>query len=162
MERATGLYAIGIGSNRPGRHGRPADTVEAAIARLDQEFGLFDASAIVLNPATGGAGRDFANAVAIVESAYAPGAMLKALKAIERQFGRRPGRRWGSRILDLDILAWSGGSFRAHGLTIPHPRLAERPFAVGLLASISPQWPVADGRNARHLANRLASRRPTR
>jgi 2-amino-4-hydroxy-6-hydroxymethyldihydropteridine diphosphokinase len=59
------LYAIAIGSNRPhGRHGRPAGVVEAAIARLDEGFGLFDASPIILNAAHGGAGRDFANAVA--------------------------------------------------------------------------------------------------
>jgi 2-amino-4-hydroxy-6-hydroxymethyldihydropteridine diphosphokinase len=46
--------------------------VEAAIARLDGEFGLFDASPIVLNAAHGGAGRDFANAVALVESDLEP------------------------------------------------------------------------------------------
>ena len=40
MDRAIGLYAIGIGSNRPGRHGRPADTVAAAIARLTPQKGL--------------------------------------------------------------------------------------------------------------------------
>ena len=162
MDHATGLYAIGIGSNRPGQHGRPADTVAAAIARLDGDFGLFDASAIVLNPATGGAGRDFANAVAIIESGLEPPAMLAALKGIEHDFGRRPGKRWGPRILDLDILAWSGGSYRARGLSVPHPALAERPFAIGLLASLSPHWPIEGALNARHLANRLASRRPTR
>jgi uncharacterized integral membrane protein (TIGR00701 family) len=49
---ATHLYAIAIGSNRPhGRFGRPPGVVEAAIARLDEEFGLFDASPIILNPA---------------------------------------------------------------------------------------------------------------
>ena len=65
----THLYAIAIGSNRPhGRFGRPAAVVEAAIARLDADFGLFDASPIILNSAIGGAGRDFANAVAVVES----------------------------------------------------------------------------------------------
>ena len=79
--------------------------VEAAIARLDEDFGLFDASPIVLNPAHGGAGRDFANAVALVESDLEPPEMLDALKAIEREFGRRRGRRWGPRVLDLDIVA---------------------------------------------------------
>ena len=52
MAAATHLYAIAIGSNRAhGRHGRPSGVVEAAIARLDQEFGLFDASPITLNAA---------------------------------------------------------------------------------------------------------------
>ena len=79
------LYAIALGSNRPhGRYGRPAGVVEAAIARLDQEFGLFDASPIVLNPAHGGAGRDFANAVALVESELGPPALLARLKVLER------------------------------------------------------------------------------
>jgi 2-amino-4-hydroxy-6-hydroxymethyldihydropteridine diphosphokinase len=98
------LYAIAIGSNRPhGRFGRPPAVVEAAIARLDAKFGLFDASPIVLNAAHGGAGRDFANAAALVESELDPPRMLAELKAIEREFGRRRGRRWGPRVLDLDI-----------------------------------------------------------
>ncbi len=120
------LYAIAIGSNRPhGRHGRPAGVVEAAIARLDQDFGLFDASPIVLNPAHGGAGRDFANAVALVESEIDPPDMLRRLKRIERDFGRRRGRRWGPRVLDLDIALWSGGKWRSRRLTIPHRELAQ-------------------------------------
>src|SRR4051795_2421571 len=114
------LYAIAIGSNRlHGRFGRPAGVVEAAIARLDQEFGLFDASPIVLNPALGQAGRNFANAVALVESDLEPPAMLTRLKAIEHNFGRKAGRRWGPRVLDLDIILWSGGRWRSHRLTVP-------------------------------------------
>ena len=49
------------------------------------------------------AGRGFANAVAIVESKLEPDELLVELKALERGFGRRPGRRWGPRVLDLDI-----------------------------------------------------------
>lgn len=157
------LYAIAIGSNRPhGAHGRPAQVVEAAIARLDADFGLFDASRIVLNPALGGAGRDFANAVALVESPTEPPDMLRSLKSIERSFGRRSGRRWGSRVLDLDILAWSGGRWRTRGLTIPHAALETRSFALQPLAAIAPHWPVRGSLTARHLAHRLAQRRPRR
>jgi len=126
---ATHLYAIAIGSNRPhGRHGRPAGVVEAAIARLDEEFGLFDASPIVLNPAIGGAGRDFANAVALVETNLEPPGMLARIKRIERDFGRRSGKHWAARVLDLDIALWSGGRFRSRGLTIPHYGLEKRTF----------------------------------
>ena len=160
MTGATHLYAVALGSNRPhGRHGRPGGVIGAAIARLDEEFGLFDASPIMLNPAQGGAGRDFANAVALVESSLDPDALLTALKAIERDFGRRPGRRWGARVLDLDILAWSGGRVRARRLTIPHPRLATRAFAIGPLATIAPDWRLIGSLTARHLATRLARRR---
>ncbi len=151
------LYAIAIGSNRPhGRHGRPAGVVEAAIARLDEDFGLFDASPIVLNAAHGGAGRDFANAVALVESDAPPPEMLTRLKAIERAFGRRRGRRWGPRVLDLDLILWSGGAFQSRRLIVPHPQLACRDFVLQPLAAIAPNWRIHGALNARHLAHRLA------
>ena len=156
------LYAIAIGSNRRhGRHGRPAGAVEAAIARLDEEFGLFDASPIVLNPAHGPAGRDFANSVALIESGLEPPAMLAALKAIECEFGRRPGKRWGPRVLDLDIAAWSGGKWRSPDLTVPHKSAWERSFVIGPLAAIAPEWRLMGGLSARHLAHRQAKRRPS-
>lgn len=163
MNQATHLYAIAIGSNRRhGRFGRPPDVVAAAIARMDKEFELFDASQILLNPASGGAGRDFANAVALVISKLAPETMLVALKAIEREFGRRPGRRWAQRVLDLDLIVWSGGRLTSRSLVIPHPRLKERGFVLGPLASIAPQWRIDSALTARHLAYRLGKRRPSR
>jgi 2-amino-4-hydroxy-6-hydroxymethyldihydropteridine diphosphokinase len=158
---ANHLYAIAIGSNRPhGRHGRPPQVVEAAIARLDQDFGLFDASPIVLNAAHGGAGRDFANAVAVVESELEPPELLDQLQSIERQFGRRSGRRWGPRVLDLDLALWSGGKWRSRALTVPHRELGKRSFVLGPLAAIAPGWRVAGALTARHLAHRLARRAP--
>ena len=163
MARATHLYAIAIGSNRPhGRFGRPTGVVEAAIARLDRDFGLFDASPIVLNAAHGGAGRDFANAVALIESGLEPPAMLRRLKAIEQEFGRRAGRRWGPRVLDLDVALWSGGAWRSRRLAVPHPRLRERSFVLQPLAAVAPAWRVDGSLTARHLAARLARRRPRR
>ncbi|MCL6739965.1 2-amino-4-hydroxy-6-hydroxymethyldihydropteridine diphosphokinase [Sphingomonas sp. RB56-2] len=160
MSDATHLYAIALGSNRRHvRHGRPAGVVEAAIARLDAEYELFDASPIVLNKAVGGAGRDFANAVALVESPLAPRMMLSGLKALERRFGRRMGKRWGPRVLDLDLVAWDGPPFRSRCLTIPHPRLRERDFVVGPMAAIAPGWRVIGGLTPRHLASRLGKRR---
>lgn len=155
------LYAIAIGSNRPhGHFGRPPQVVEAAIARLDQDFGLFDSSPILLNPAYGAAGRDFANAVALIESNLQPPDMLMRLKQIEQEFGRRRGRRWGPRVLDLDLVLWSGGKFRSRRLTIPHPQLEKRGFVLQPLASVSPYWRVRDSLNVRHLAHRLARKRP--
>jgi 2-amino-4-hydroxy-6-hydroxymethyldihydropteridine diphosphokinase len=161
VEGATQLYAIAIGSNRPnGRYGRPPQIVETAIARLDAEFGLFDASPILLNKAMGGAGRDFANAVALVESDLDPPEMLRRLKALEREFGRRRGRRWGARVLDLDIVDWSGGRWRSRQLNVPHPSAASRAFVIEPLAAIAPRWRLQDSLSARQLAHRLARRRP--
>lgn len=163
MQHATHLYAVAIGSNRPhGRFGRPAAVVEAAIARLDQDFGLFDASPIILNPAHGGAGRDFANAVALVESHLEPADMLRRLKSIEQDFGRRPGKRWAPRVLDLDLVLWSGGRFRSRRLTIPHKQIERRLFVLQPLAAIAPDWRVQGALTARHLSERLARRAPRR
>ena len=160
MAQATHLYAIAIGSNRPhGRYGRPTGVVEAAVARLDEEFGLFDASPIVLNAAHGGAGRDFANGVALVESSASPPEMLCVLKQLEREFGRRRGRRWGPRVLDLDIALWSGGKFNSRGLTVPHKQLPRRDFVLQPLAAVAPGWRVGAS-TVRQLAQRLARRRP--
>ena len=163
MADATHLYAVAIGSNRPhGRFGRPQQVVEAAIARLDEQFDLFDASPIILNSAIGGAGRDFANAVALVESSLEPPEMLRRLKGIERDFGRRRGKHWAARVLDLDLSLWSGGRFRSRRLTIPHPGLERRSFVLQPLAVIAPGWRVRGPLTARHLAHRLARRRPRR
>jgi len=159
MAAATHLYAIAIGSNRRHiRHGHPAGVVEAAIARIDAEFDLFDASPIILTKAVGGAGRDFANAVALVESELGPGLMLTALKQVERDFGRRRGRRWGERVLDLDLVAWDGGRFRSRTLTIPHPELGKRDFVLGPLAAVAPAWKIDGGLTPRHLLSRLGKR----
>ena len=118
------LYAIAVGSNRPhGRCGRPPQVVETAIARLERTS-VCSTPPPFAQSANGGAGRDFANAVALVESELEPPQMLARLKAIEREFGRRPGKRWGPRVLDLDIALWSGGGSARPGLIIPHPRLA--------------------------------------
>ncbi len=159
MGQTPHLYAIAIGSNRRHvRHGSPQQVVAAAIERLERDFELFDASPILLNPAMGAGLRDFANAVAIVASPLDPPAMLRELKRLEREFGRRPGRRWAPRVLDLDLALWSGGRWRSRHLTLPHKGLGERPFVLGPLDAIAPSWRVAGPLTVRHLAHRLRSR----
>jgi len=151
------FYAIALGSNRRSRHGSPAATLRAALAALDPKL----VSAIASTPALGPAGRSFANAVAIVDSERAPDAMLAELKAIERAFGRRPGRRWGPRVLDLDIVLWSGGAWGGPGPIVPHPGFRERAFVLAPLAEIAPGWrdPLT-GATVRQLLARLTAQRP--
>ncbi len=149
-------YAIALGSNRPSRFGIPAEAIVAAIA----EIGSVTArSTIHATPAVGPARRRFANAAALIETDLTPPALLAALKAIERKFGRRPGQRWGDRALDLDILLWSGGAIRSRTLTIPHIHLADRRFVLDPLAEIAPDWrlPGTPSR-IRHLHARLTRR----
>jgi 2-amino-4-hydroxy-6-hydroxymethyldihydropteridine diphosphokinase len=85
--------------------------------------------------------------------------MLAAIKTAERDFGRRPGRRWGERVLDLDLIAWDGGRYATRELTIPHLRLAGRDFVLGPLSAIAPNWRVEGNLSVRHLLSRLGKRR---
>lgn len=149
-------YAIALGSNRRSRHGSPAQTLRAAIAAL----GARTVSTIRATPALGPAGRSFANAVIIVDSNLAPDQLLAELKALERAFGRRPGRRWGPRVLDLDIILWSGGAWGGPGPIIPHPEYRGRAFVLAPLAEIAPGWrdPLT-GATVRQLLARLKAGR---
>jgi 2-amino-4-hydroxy-6-hydroxymethyldihydropteridine diphosphokinase len=129
-------YAIALGSNRPGRQGSPAETVRAAADAL----GVLHLSRIRPTEAVGPAGRGFANAAAILESDLDPPALLDLLKQTERDFGRRGGRRWGPRVLDLDIILWSEGAFAGPGLVVPHPAFRTRAFVLEPLAEIAAGW----------------------
>jgi 2-amino-4-hydroxy-6-hydroxymethyldihydropteridine diphosphokinase len=154
-------YAIALGSNRPhGRHGSPEGVLGAAVAELRGIGRVELCSPIHRTAALGPAGRSFANAAALVTSDLDPPEMLEALKATERDFGRRPGRRWGPRVLDLDILLWSGGAWGADSLVIPHPEMRRRLFVLEPLADIAPTWrdPVT-GLTVRQLLFRARARR---
>jgi 2-amino-4-hydroxy-6-hydroxymethyldihydropteridine diphosphokinase len=146
-------YAIALGSNRRSRHGSPEATLRAAAEALDVER----LSSVRSTPALGPAGRGFANAAALLSSKLDPPDLLARLKSLERDFGRRPGRRWGPRVLDLDILLWSGGAWADGDLVIPHPEMRNRSFVLAPLAEIAPGWrdPVS-GASVRQLRFRLA------
>lgn len=138
-------YLIALGSNR--RHhlyGPPEGVLRAAMGAL-VSFGTVTArSPVIASVPLGAARRRFANAALVLESALAPPALLAALKCTERAFGRRRGQRWGDRVLDCDIVLWSGGVWRtsrgAAILTIPHPAFAERRFVLTPACAIAADW----------------------
>lgn len=135
-------YAVAIGSNRyHGTYGSPTRTIAAAINRLSElGFAIEAISRVRTTAALGPSGRSFANAVIILATEEMPVRLLEELKCLERHFGRRAGRRWGARILDLDIVLWSEGCWEDHGLVIPHPEMRHRDFVLGPLAEIAPDW----------------------
>lgn len=81
----------------------------------------------------------FINAVAHIDTALSPHALLDALLAIERAAGRvRDGERWGPRTLDLDVLHLDGVMLSDGRLTLPHPRIRERAFVLLPLHDLAP------------------------
>jgi 2-amino-4-hydroxy-6-hydroxymethyldihydropteridine diphosphokinase len=150
-------YAIALGSNRRSTHGSPADAVRGAAAAMS----VNQLSSIRHTSALGPAGRSFANAAAILTSSLSPPELLRRLKKLEQDFGRRRGRRWGARAIDIDILLWSEGAWEGPGLVIPHPEMRMRRFVLDPLAEIAPLWrdPIS-GATVRQLRARLAKATP--
>lgn len=156
-------YAIALGSNRRhGRHGGPAAVLVAAVEAIESRGTLIEAVSLIRTTrALGPAGRSFANAAMIVSTELNPQELLGVLKDIERAFGRRRGRRWGPRVLDLDIILWSGGIWAGAGITIPHPGYRTRRFVLDPLVEVAPEWrdPLS-GLSVRQLLHRFARRTP--
>ncbi|MFL0357636.1 2-amino-4-hydroxy-6-hydroxymethyldihydropteridine diphosphokinase [Erythrobacter sp. GH1-10] len=137
----TSTYLVALGSNR--RHhlyGRPREVVRAAMEELAALGAVIARSPVIATAPMGAAQRRFANAAVVIESEYDPLALLAGLKRMEREFGRRPGRRWGDRVLDCDIVLWSGGIWRGGELAIPHPEFRRRDFVLRPATAIAPHW----------------------
>lgn len=92
---------------------------------------------------------DFINGVAALETELAPIAMLDALQAIEQDHQRVRDIHWGPRTLDLDILLWGNQVIDQPRLTVPHPFLKERAFALKPLIDIAPDLTLPCGTFAR-------------
>ena len=139
-------YLLALGSNqRHHRYGAPSSVLGAALERLAAEgLGVVARSAWIESAPLGPSARRYANGAALVASALDPPALLALLKRIEHAFGRRGGQRWGARVLDLDIVLWSGGRWsaprRTGGLTIPHAAFRQRSFVLVPAAAIAPGW----------------------
>jgi 2-amino-4-hydroxy-6-hydroxymethyldihydropteridine diphosphokinase len=133
---------IAIGSNRRhGGHGRPEAVVAAAVAALAAAgLRVVAVSRVRPTPPMGPGGRRYANAAVAVESRLALRDVLLLLQRVQRDFGRRPGRRWGDRVLDLDIIGAGDAVVRAPGLQVPHPGVAQRRFVLDPLCDIAPLW----------------------
>lgn len=128
---------IALGANL----GDPAAQVEAACGELARlpETRLAARSALYLSKPAGYIDQpDFINAVAQVLTRLSPRALMAALLDIEARHGRDRAFKNAPRTLDLDLLLYDGLVMHEPGLTLPHPRMAERPFVIAPLAEIAP------------------------
>jgi len=114
----------------------------AALERLEAEgIRVVGAAPVLLTDPVGPSQRRYVNSAAMVETPLDPPSLLALLKRIERAFGRRRGgQRWAARVLDLDVILWSGGSWFGPGLAIPHPLFRTRAFVLVPAVHVAPDW----------------------
>jgi 2-amino-4-hydroxy-6-hydroxymethyldihydropteridine diphosphokinase len=130
---------VSLGANLGDREA----TIGAAIAALAEfDTAGFRVSGLRTTAPVGGpAGQGpFVNAVARLESAADPDALLAQLQKLECDGGRNRDQRWSARTLDLDLLAVGDALVETHALRLPHPRMTFRPFVLEPAAEVAPEW----------------------
>ena len=128
---------VGLGANL----GDPAVQLRAAIDAIGRiaDTHVVAASSLYRTAPVGHEDQpDFVNAAVAIDTALEPRALLAALQSIERAAGRERSFKNAPRTLDLDILLYGDRTIDEPGLTVPHPRLHERAFALAPLTSIAP------------------------
>jgi len=131
---------IAIGSNLGDRK---ANYLEA-IARIQKlpATRVVKQSSLYESEPLGDAKTWFVNGVIEVETVVFAPELLKRLKAIETTMGRKRvrGKRWGSRVIDLDILFFNSEIIDKRNLKVPHPELQNRRFVLAPLSESAPQF----------------------
>jgi len=128
---------VGIGSNLGDREGY----LRRALELLAAEDGVEVTAVSTLRetepvgPVSQG---PFLNGAVRIETELAPRQLLERLLAIEERIGRVRVERFGPRTIDLDLLVYGDEVIDEPGLTVPHPRLRERRFALEPLADLAP------------------------
>jgi 2-amino-4-hydroxy-6-hydroxymethyldihydropteridine diphosphokinase len=123
---------VGVGANLGDREA----TIRAAITALP---GLVAVSELRETEPVGVVDQPpFLNGAVALETDLEASELLETLLAIERELGRERRERWGPRTIDLDLLLYGGETIAEPGLTVPHPRLHERRFALEPLLDLDP------------------------
>ncbi len=130
---------IGLGSNLGDRRANILEALERI--RKIPETRVVKESSLYESEPHGDAKTWFVNGVIEIETMLSPDNLLKKLKAIETAMGRKrvKGKRWGSRIIDLDVLFYGSLVIKKRTLKIPHPELANRRFVLLPLSELGPQ-----------------------
>lgn len=142
---------VGIGSNLddPLQKVRNAFTT---LARMDRTR-LVKASRIYRTAPFGPIEQPhFYNAAAGLLTQLPPLDLLRSLKALEHVLGREVSVRWGPRVIDFDLLAYSDVVMQSEELTLPHPGLLQRSFAILPLADVAPDLQLRDSGRIADLA----------
>jgi 2-amino-4-hydroxy-6-hydroxymethyldihydropteridine diphosphokinase len=131
---------LGLGSNLGSR----SRNLSAARNRLRQKGAHILRQSRVMETEPWGVAEQprFLNQVVEVEWPGTPRQLLKAVKQVEVEGGRKPTRRWGPRVIDVDILLFGEKLLNQRDLVIPHPRIGEREFVIASLAELGVEYPA--------------------
>jgi 2-amino-4-hydroxy-6-hydroxymethyldihydropteridine diphosphokinase len=122
---------VGLGSNI-----EPAANLRAALAQLRARFGELSCSSVYRSPALGFTGPEFLNMVVGFSAQVGVDELEIALSELENAGGREPGKRSGSRTIDLDLLLFGERVDAARRL--PRADVLAYPFVLAPLAEIAP------------------------
>jgi 2-amino-4-hydroxy-6-hydroxymethyldihydropteridine diphosphokinase len=134
---------LGLGSNI----GDKAGNIDRALALLGERgiFTLTRRSSNYRTPPWGDPDQDdFVNACATGTTVLEPLALLAAAKQVENDMGRVATRRWGPRLIDIDILFYGDETRASDKLTLPHREMFRRAFVLVPLAEIAPGLVIGD------------------
>lgn len=143
---------VGLGANLGDREGAIRRALE--LLGADPAIEVVAVSALRETDPVGYAEQPrFLNGAAALETGLSARDLLERLLAVERELGRVRGEgpRFGPRAIDLDLLLYGDEVVDEPGLTVPHPRLAERRFALEPLHELDPALRLPDGRAVREL-----------
>jgi len=129
---------IGLGSNLGDRKANLREAEEKLYALAETR--IVKASSLYESEPLGNAKTWFVNSVLELETEFEPDELLKRTKAIETTMGRKrvKGKRWGSRIIDLDLLLFDNQTVGKRTLKIPHPEMHKRRFVLLPLSELAP------------------------
>jgi 2-amino-4-hydroxy-6-hydroxymethyldihydropteridine diphosphokinase len=128
---------LGLGTNL----GNRLDNLQRAVAGLAEEMTITAVSPIYQTPPWGITDQpDFLNCCLTADSDLPPKELLIFIKNLETEIGRLPGKRWGPRLIDIDLLFYANQIVKTEKLTVPHPSLHERKFVLRPLADIVPDF----------------------
>lgn len=127
---------LGLGSNLQ----HPEAQLKQALDRLSKAEGveILATSSFYRTPPWGDEQQDdFINAVVQIETGLDPMPLLRVVQSIENEMGRqRSERRWGPRLIDIDLLLYGDQQYRSAELELPHPRMHERAFVLMPLSEL--------------------------
>ena len=139
MKKTPATVFLGVGSNLGDREKHIREAVSCLSRHPGIETikvsGLYETAPLYLTDQP-----SFLNCVFELSTVIAPEELLKVLKEIEKDLGRKRGRPCGPRVIDLDILFYGRRVIVKPDLKVPHPCLQERRFVLQPLCDLNPAW----------------------